>query len=164
LSATGPLKRVTVWVRSADASLALYRDALGLAVLEDKTVSGPAIARMVGLEQATLRIVHLAPEGATQGWVGLYEISGTAPGAPPTLPRPAEFPAYGQATLVFETGQMAEVLSRVRATPGVAFITAPSEYVKPTGTPAAPAGRYSEVIFFDPDGIPVSLMGYAPLD
>jgi hypothetical protein len=58
---------------------------------------------------------------------------------------------------------MAQVVPRLRATAGVQFITAPTEYVKTTAGDATPAGRYSEVIFFDPDGIPVSLIGFAPL-
>jgi catechol 2,3-dioxygenase-like lactoylglutathione lyase family enzyme len=163
VSGTGPVKRVTLWVRDAEASLAVYRDALGLEVIEDKRVEGPAIARMVGLDQAKLRIVHLAPAGATHGWVGLYEISATAPRALESLPRPAGFPLYGQATVVLSTDRMAQVVPRLRATAGVQFITAPTEYVKTTAGDATPAGRYSEVIFFDPDGIPVSLIGFAPL-
>jgi catechol 2,3-dioxygenase-like lactoylglutathione lyase family enzyme len=163
LSGTGPVKRVTLWVRDAEASLAVYRDALGLAVLEDKQVEGPAIARMVGLEQARLRIVHLGPPGATHGWVGLYEISATAPRALAELPRPASFPQYGQATVVLSTERMTEIVARLRATAGVNFITEPTEYVKTTSGDATPPGRYSEAIFFDPDGIPVSLIGFAPL-
>jgi catechol 2,3-dioxygenase-like lactoylglutathione lyase family enzyme len=159
----GPLKRVTLWVRDIDASLAVYRDALGLAVLEDKQLSGPQIARMVGLEQADLRIVHLGPEGATQGWVGLYAITDTAPRPMAALPAPGGFPRYGQATLVFTTGQMAEVIARLRALPGLRFVTEPTEYVKTTPGDTTPPGRYSEAIFFDPDGIPVSVIGYAPL-
>lgn len=159
----GPLKRVTLWVRDVDASLAVYRDALGLAVLEDKQLCGPQIARMVGLEQAQLRIVHLGPAGAAQGWVGLYAITKTAPRPMATLPAPAGFPCYGQATLVFTTETMAEVVARLRSLPNVQFVTEPTEYVKTTAGDATPPGRYAEVIFLDPDGIPVSLIGYAPL-
>lgn len=157
----GPLKRVTLWVRDVEASLAVYRGALGLAVLEDKQLAGPAIARMIGLEQARLRIVHLGPVGATHGWVGLYAITDTAPRPMAALPAPTGFPSYGQATLVFTTDQMAEVLARLRELPTVRFVTEPTEYVKTTAGEATPPGRYSEAIFFDPDGVPVSLIGYA---
>jgi len=163
MSATGPVKRITLWVRDLEASLAVYRDALGLAVLERKELQGPAIAKMVGLEQAKLRIVHLGAEGATHGWVGLYEISATAPHDMQSLAKPLSFPAYGQATVVFETTAMDAVLVRLRACVGVRFVTAPTEYVKREASAVMPAGRYSELIFFDPDGIPVSVMGYAPL-
>lgn len=160
---TGPVKRVTLWVRDAERSLAVYRDALGLGVIEDKRLEGAAIARMVGLEWARLRIVHLAPAGATHGWVGLYEIRDARPVALEALPAPTGFPRYGQAVVVLDTTAMREVLPRLRACPDVRFVTEPTEYVKSTPGDATPPGRYSEAIFFDPDGIPVSLIGYEPL-
>lgn len=160
---SGPVKRVTLWVRDAERSLAVYRDAIGLAVIEDKRLAGPAIAAMVGLEHAALRIVHLAPPGTVYGWIGLYEISETRPAALAALPEPSGFPRYGQATVVITTDAMAHVVGRLRTTAGVRFITEPTEYIKTTAGDATPPGRYSETIFFDPDGIPVALMGYAPL-
>lgn len=158
-----PLKRVTLWVRDVEASLAVYRDALGLEVLEDKQLAGPQIARMVGLEQAELRIVHLGPRGSTHGWVGLYAITNTAPRPMSALPAPAGFPMYGQATLVLATTRMSDAVARLRGLPGVRFLTEPTEYLKATGSDAMPAGHYSEAIFFDPDGVPVALTGYRPL-
>lgn len=65
-----PLKRVTLWVRNLERSLALYRDLLGLEVLEEKQLQGAAIAKMVGLEEASLRIVHLGRPGESFGWIG----------------------------------------------------------------------------------------------
>lgn len=162
-ASVGPLKRITLWVRDIEASLAVYRDALGLSVLEDKRLSGPQIARMVGLEQADLRIVHLGPAGSTQGWVGLYAIENTAPQPMAALAEPSGFPRYGQATLVFTTNAMQPIVARLRGLRGVRFVTEPTEYVKTTPGDATPPGRYSEAIFFDPDGVPVSLMGFAPL-
>lgn len=159
----GPLKRVTLWVRNLERSLAVYRDALGLEVLEQKDLRGPAIANLVGLEQARMRIAHLGPAGATFGWVGLYEVSETAPQPLAELGSPPGFPAYGQSTIVFETASMSTLVERLQRTPGVRFLTLPTEYVKRDATPAMPAGRYSEAIFYDPDHVPVSLLGYAPL-
>lgn len=159
----GPLKRITLWVRDIEASLAVYRDALGLSVLEDKRLEGPQIARMVGLEQAQLRIVHLGPPGSTYGWVGLYAIQNTEPRPMAELAAPGGFPRYGQATLVFTTATMGPIVAKLRALACVRFITEPTEYVKTTPGDATPPGKYSEAIFFDPDGVPVSLMGYAPL-
>lgn len=162
-AAVGPLKRITLWVRDIEASLSVYRDALGLSVLEDKRLAGPQIARLIGLEHAELRIVHLGPAGSTQGWVGLYAIENTRPQPMAALAPPSGFPRYGQATLVFTTGAMAPIVDALRALGTVRFITEPTEHVKTTPGDATPPGRYSEVIFFDPDGVPVSLMGYTPL-
>jgi catechol 2,3-dioxygenase-like lactoylglutathione lyase family enzyme len=160
---TGPVKRVTIWVRDAEASLRLYRDVLGLEVIEDKRLEGPQIAAIVGLEEVQLRIVHLAPAGATHGWIGLYELGSPQPSVPALAAPPPDRPAYGQATIVLTTDRMQEILPRLHAL-GVRFLTAPQpEYVKTTPGGPTPAGRYSEAIFFDPDGVPVSLIGYAPL-
>ncbi len=158
----GPIKRITIWVRDPEASLRVYRDALGLGVIEDKRIGGPAIARMVGLEEASLRIVHLAAAGMDHGWVGLYAISDTKPAPMQSLPRPEGFPRYGQAAVVLMVSDMPAIVARLRATPGVQFVTEPSEYRKTTSGDATPPGIYREVIFFDPDGVPVSLMEFVP--
>ncbi len=158
----GPVKRVTLWVRDVEASLRVYRDALGLAVIEDKVLAGASIARMVGLSQASLRIVHLAAPGMDHGWVGLYGISETQPSALPALPRPDGFPRYGQATIVLTVEGMPAIVARLRANPGVQFATEPTEYHKTTPGDVTPPGLYREVIFFDTDGIPVSLMEFVP--
>ncbi len=159
----GPVKRVTLWVRDAERSLAVYRDALDLTVIEDKRLEGASIARMVGLDTAALRIVHLAHPYATHGWIGLYEISQTHPRAMESLPEPSGFPRYGQATIAISVLAVAETVSRLRRIAGLRFITEPTEYVKTTAGDATPPGRYSEAIFFDPDNISVALMSYAPL-
>jgi catechol 2,3-dioxygenase-like lactoylglutathione lyase family enzyme len=158
----GPVKRVTLWVRDVEAALRVYRDALGLAVVEDKALAGASIARMVGLEQASLRIVHLAAPGTDHGWVGLYAISDTRPTALPELPRPDGFPRYGQAAIVLTVEDMPAIVARLRVTAGVQFVTEPTEYRKATPGDATPPGLYREVIFFDTDGIPVSLMEFVP--
>ena len=140
----------------------MYRDALGLAVIEDKLLEGDSIGRMVGRRQANLRIVHLAPPGVAHGWVGLYAIRDTQPTALPALPRPDGFPRYGQATIVLTVQDMPAIVARLRATAGVQFVTEPTEYRKATPGDVTPPGLYREVIFFDTDGIPVSLMEYVP--
>lgn len=140
----------------------VYRDILGLSVLEDKRVEGAAIGRMVGLDHAALRIVHLGTPGSSSGWVGLYEISATQPRAMEATPAAPSFPAYGQPTLVFEVEDVAACASRVRAL-GLEILSGPSDYVKQEASAAMPAGRYSECVFRDADGFPVSLLGFEPL-
>ncbi len=41
-----------------------------------------------------------------------------------------------------------------------ALLGAPIDYPKPAGSGPTPAGRYREVVFFDPDGVPVSLIQF----
>lgn len=160
---TPRLKRVTLWVRDASRSLAFYRDALGLEVLEDKALSGPAIARLVGLDQATLRILHLGPRGATHGWVGLYEIRDTAPRPMESLTAPDRFPLYGQSAIVFDVTDVLPIHARLKALVDVRVVSGPTSYEKLEASEAMPAGRYSELIVQDPDGFVVSLMGYQAL-
>lgn len=159
---TARLKRVTLWVRDASRSLSLYRDVLGLEVLEDKTLSGPPIAQLVGLEHATMRIVHLGPSAATHGWVGLYEIRDTSPHPMSGLAPVAGFPLYGQSTLVFDVDDAAAYMPRLQTLAGVRVLSGPSGYRKSESSAAMPAGRYSELIFRDADGFLVSLLGFSP--
>jgi catechol 2,3-dioxygenase-like lactoylglutathione lyase family enzyme len=160
MSVAGAVQRVTLWVRDADRSLALYRDLLGLPVLEDKLVPGPYIGRMVGYEAAGLRIVHLG--SGSDGWVGLYELRDATP-APVDLPSPpAKQLARGQATVVFRATGVEALAERLVAA-GYRFLLPPASYIKETGSELFPAGRYVEAIFHDPDGIPVSLIEHQPL-
>ncbi|MFZ9709005.1 MAG: VOC family protein [Steroidobacteraceae bacterium] len=160
---SAPLKRVTLWVRDLERALLLYRDALGLAILEEKSLEGPAIARMVGLDSARLRIVHLGMPGAEHGWIGLYEIGASSPRPMGELPTSSGFPLYGQTTLVFEVANLDLIHARLASIAGLEVLAGPTSYLKAEASAAMPAGRYSELIFRDPDGIIVSLLGYSPL-
>lgn len=162
MSRTGPVKRVTIWVRDIERSLALYRDLLGLEIVEDKTLSGPAIMGMVGYQDGRMRMVHLAPAGADYGWIGLYALQGAQP-APDSLPPPRKDRlSYGQAAIVLTTSQI-DAIAHDLEEQGYEFLLRPQGYVKPTDSPKMPAGRYTEMIFLDPDGVPVSVMGYEPM-
>lgn len=154
------LKRVTLWVRDAERALKLYRDVLGLVVLEDKRVEGAAIGRMIGLDHAALRIVHLGQADSASSWVGLYEISNARPRVINALPPADGFPAYGQSTLVFDVTDVGSIASRVRDL-GLTILSGPTEYVKQEASAAMPAGRYGECIFVDAEGVVVSLFGYS---
>ena len=50
MSTAGPVKRVTLWVRDADKSLRVYRDALGFSVLEDKLQGYGELKRIVSAD------------------------------------------------------------------------------------------------------------------
>jgi catechol 2,3-dioxygenase-like lactoylglutathione lyase family enzyme len=161
MSLIGPIKRVTLWVRDVEASLSLYRDVLGLEVIEDKVLEGPPVRALLGLESGRLRIVHLSADGRPHGWVGLYALTEASP-APPSLahPHPDRF-SYGQAVVVFDTQHLDVLLPRLEQG-GYRLLGTPIDYVKPSVSGPTPAGRYREVIFFDPDGIPVSLIQSGP--
>ena len=156
------IKRTTVWVRDLERSLAFYRDVIGLAVLEQKELAGPAIAGLVGFEDGRLRIAHLGVPGSTHGWVGLYELSATKPQVAELAPPPRERVALGQAVIVFESADIDAVRRRVLEAK-CRLLKEPSEYIRPPRE-GVPGLRVIELIVFDPDDVLVSVMGSQPFD
>lgn len=158
---TGPVKRVTLWCRDAERSLGLYRDILGLTVLEDKVVSGPEIARLAGLQDCRLRIVHLGAGDSDHGWIGLYEVSQAEPMPDSRAAPRSDRITYGQTTVVLETDRLAEIVPQLERA-GYVFMTRPGSYFKESASGALPRGRYTETMFFDPDGVTVALIAFEP--
>ena len=155
-SLTTPLKRMTIFCKNIERSLALYRDILGFTVAEEKTVSGPAMGQMLGLGACTMRIVHLQSSQSENGLIGLYEISGTpVPDAPPSKPGQVY---YGQTAMVLYTHHLDQIY-RAAVDAGYKFLTPPTPYVKATDHPMMRAGTYTEMVFYDPDGVLVSITG-----
>ncbi|MCB2106041.1 MAG: VOC family protein [Rhodobacteraceae bacterium] len=160
-SLVSPVKRVSVFCRDLDKSLAFYRDILGMKVIEDKSVSGPFIGKLVNLPSCTMRIVYLQADPAIDaGLVGLFHI---------TDPKLPEAPApkqgqlhWGQGSFVFSTEHGDEIYARLQKA-GTVFLTPPTPYTKPTDDAYMKAGVYTEMIFYDPDGLMVSIIGYKPL-
>jgi catechol 2,3-dioxygenase-like lactoylglutathione lyase family enzyme len=156
-----PVKRTTIFCRDIDSSLALYRDVLGMAIVEDKTVSGPAVAKLIGHSDVTMRIVHLrAPDGPDAGLIGLYAV------LDPKLPIAPRAPEgvlhYGQSSVVFSSARAGEIAAELRHR-GTRFLTEPTEYRLEVDRAYTKAGVYTEMIFYDPDGLLVAVMGYRPL-
>jgi catechol 2,3-dioxygenase-like lactoylglutathione lyase family enzyme len=156
-----PVKRVSIFCRSVEKSLALYRDILGMTVIEDKTVSGPFIGRLINLPSCTMRIVYLSADPALDaGLVGLFCI--TEPRLP-EAPQPARGQIHwGQSAFLMATDKGDEIYAEL-VKHGYTFLTPPTPYTKPTDDAYMKAGIYTEMIFYDPDGLTVSLLGYKPL-
>ncbi|MCA3254245.1 MAG: VOC family protein [Alphaproteobacteria bacterium] len=152
-------ERVTVFCRDLDASLAFYRDILGLVPVEEKTIEGPAAGGLLQLPPCRMRIALLAPSAEAHASIGLFEISGTPMAA---LPIPEGPPAHGQTAVVLATTEFDAVAARLAAA-GVRTLTPPLRYPKRQASARSPAGLYRETIVFDPDGILVSLMQIDPL-
>jgi catechol 2,3-dioxygenase-like lactoylglutathione lyase family enzyme len=156
-----PVKRTTIFCRDIEASLAIYRDVLGLEIIEDKTIGGPAMAKMIQLDDVKMRIVHLrAPGGPDAGLIGLYCV--LEPHIP-VAPRPPEGVLhYGQAAVVFSSDRGDEIAEELKRR-GAKFLTPPTQYRQEQDRAYMKAGVYTEMIFYDPDGLLVSVMGYKPL-
>lgn len=154
------LRRTTIWVRDLERSLRFYCEVVGLEVLERKELAGPGIAGLVGYDDGRLRIAHLGATGASEGLVGLYELTRATPNAEALPSPPASRVARGQTALVFECADIDGVLERVRAA-GCRLMREPGEYVVPARE-GAPARHLVEALVFDPDEVVVSLMGARP--
>lgn len=153
---TSPVKRTTIFCRDIEKSLALYRDVLKLRVVDDKTIKGLAMARMIGLDDCTMRIVHLQSGEFDHGLIGLYHV--VEPRLP-EAPRPSPLRLhYGHIAVVLYTRDAAGIARDARAA-GFPFLTPPTDYVKATDSPMMPAGTYTEMLFTDPDGLLISVTG-----
>lgn len=157
MSSIPPLKRVTLWVRNLERSIAFYRDVIGLELLEQKDLRGPGVAGLVGYEDGRIRIAHLGIPGSSGGWVGLYELTEARPAVGSVSPPEPHRVSYGQATLVFESQDIESVVDRLRSA-GAPLLKEPSEYPIPSRD-GGPAGILVEAIAFDPDHALVSIMG-----
>lgn len=150
--------RVSIFCRQMDASLAFYRDRLGLVAVEDKTIEGAAAGALLQLPPCRMRIVLLAPTAQADVVLGLFEIGGI------DLERqqPPQRVAHGQTALVLTTTQFDRLHAQLESA-GVKFLTPPVRYPKRQASERSPAGLYREMIAYDPDGVLVSIMQIDPL-
>lgn len=152
-------ERFTIFCRDMRASLAFYRDVLGLLVVEEKTLEGAAAGALLQLPPCRIQIALLAAAADAPVIVGLFQISET-PMA--TLHPPTGQPACGQTALVLSTNDFDGLHAALTAA-GSRFLTPPVRYPKRQASPRSPAGIYREMIVYDPDGVPVSLLQIDPL-
>lgn len=151
--------RTAIFCRDIDKSLALYRDLLGLTIVDDKTLAGPAIGRMVGLETCRLRIVHLRAGEYDGSLNGLYSV--TEAELPQTQPPTKGQLHLGQTAIVLHSDDAAVLAERL-AVAGYYFLAQPKAYETHAGGPTGMPGTITEMIFYDPDGVLVSVMGFRP--
>ena len=162
MNLTSPVKRATIFNRDMEASLALYRDILGFDVVEDKRVDGPAIANMIGLKNCSMRIVHLNAHGSEDGLIGLYCVLDADPPLDTVAPAKDNVVAYGQTAIVVHTDQPAKLYEALQGK--YRFVREPLVYIKESDGDYIKAGRYTEMIFRDADGVLVSVIGHEPLE
>jgi catechol 2,3-dioxygenase-like lactoylglutathione lyase family enzyme len=151
--------RVSVFCRDLAASLAFYRDLLGMVAVEDKVIEGPAAGALLQLPACRMRIVLLAPSATADVMVGLFEIGGVPL---EQVAIPSKGVALGQTALVLNTTEFDQLHARLEAA-GVKFLTPPVRYPKRQASERSPAGLYREMIVYDPDGQLISLMQIDPL-
>lgn len=151
--------RLSIFCRDMEASIAFYRDVLGLVKVEDKVIEGAAAGGLLQLPPCRLHIVLLASTAQADVVVGLFEIGGVPLDK---LELPAGRVAQGQTALVLTTTEFDALHARMEAA-GVKFLTSPLRYPKRQASERSPAGIYREMIAYDPDGLLVSIMQIDPL-
>jgi catechol 2,3-dioxygenase-like lactoylglutathione lyase family enzyme len=150
---TSPLLRASIFVRDIGRSLALYRDILGLDVVDQREFGGPQVGAMLGLGDCKLRVSYLTAGGSAIGRIGLFEVFDPRP---PALPRPATNVIHiGQTAIVMSTNEVNDIHRALKAE-GYSFLCEPNGFTRPG------VGTFTEMIFFDPDGVTVSLIQFTP--
>lgn len=148
-----PVTRISLFVRDLEASLAFYRDLLGLTLVADKQVAGPGAARLMGLDDCRLRVAYLQAERNEFGMVGLFEVQEPPLPSAPALAQPA---MLGRAVVGFATADAQKLAARLRAA-DVEFLVEPVDYANPT------LGEFVEMLVADPDGMALSFVEFRPV-
>ena len=146
-------RRTTLIVRDINASLALYRDVMGMEVIYDEEINRPRAGSE--LEQR-LRLIFLKASHDYVGVIGLIDYEYGYPDHPAhTKPVRREGFTPGNAILLFNTNDLETQWKAVERTPGVVVISAPNSLYPGYGDKPDIAVMVSK--FYDPDGYIVEL-------
>ena len=141
------VRRTTLVVRDIDASLPLYRDALGLKVIYDEKI-GAGKDKAGKPIPATVRLVLLRANDDFIGALGLMQRLNPLTPPPPPVFQKAQ---VGDAILVINVADLDTRFERIRATPGVKVAEEPKRMTYPS-----PSGKGSIPVLFsavwDADG------------
>lgn len=151
-------QRITIFCHDIEKSLRVYRDVLGLHLAMDRTISGEAAGRLLGLPACNIRMVMLAMTENEKPVLGLFDVSGTELETRPAGPRKL---VRKQTALVLATDDFDAALADIRAA-GLELLCEPEDYLTPARGPDAKPMRYREAIFFDPDDVLVSITQVMP--
>ena len=152
-------KRLSIFCHDIEKSLHVYRDVLGLHISMDKSITGAAAGRLLGLPPCSIRIVLLAPSAGEQPVLGLFDVTATELETRAAGPRKL---VRKQTALVLGTDDFEAAVAKIHDA-GLELLCGPEDYVTPAAEAGAPAMRYREVIFFDPDDVLVSIMQVTPV-
>jgi len=147
-------RRTTLIVRDINASLALYRDVMGMEVIYDEEINRP---RAGSEREQRLRLIFLKASHDYVGVIGLIDYEYGYPDHPAhTKPLRREGFTPGNAILLFNTNDLETQWKAVERTPGVEVISAPKLTLYP-GYGDKPDIAVMVSKFYDPDGYIVEL-------
>lgn len=147
------LRRTTIIVKDAEASLALYRDAMGFEVVYDQELTSPGLSTRHGADgENRSRLVLTQTNSAELGMLGIWQFLDQTD-KDLAAPDAADF-TPGEIVLLFHTKNLEETFARAAAVPGVTVIGAPKERRYPS-----PAGDIIVMVsmLVDPDGHTIEL-------
>jgi catechol 2,3-dioxygenase-like lactoylglutathione lyase family enzyme len=147
------IRRVTMIVRSIDASLKLYRDTLGLGVNYDTVVTMSGVALPAGPPGAKARLVLLNGNDPFIGWIGLMEW------LDPRLPDPGPYPkrmGIGGHVIVVNTDDVDGRCAAAAKLRGIT-VTSPPRLQTYPGRNGGPEIRVRGCNILDPDGTLVEI-------
>lgn len=147
------LRRTTLVVRNIDASLAFYRDALGMEVIYDNAIRTPRSAASDAEAERASRLVFLRANDDYVGIVGLLQY--TKPVRPAHDQGDEPF-STGSIVMVFNAENLAATFERARQVRGVRVLYEPSrrEYPSYDGKGVIPV---MVSVLTDPDGFVIEL-------
>lgn len=145
------LRRTTLIVADAEASLALYRDALGMTVRYDEELTSPGLERFDADAENCSRLVLMKTNDDFVAGLGLWQFLDRAPTEGPALGGGFR---TGDVVILFNTKALDRHFAAARAVPGVRVVEEPHLRVYP-----GPAGdiRVMVSMIRDPDGYTVEL-------
>ena len=147
-------RRTTLIVRDINASLALYRDVMGMEVIYDEEINRP---RAGSEREQRLRLIFLKASHDYVGVIGLIDYEYGYPDHPAhTKPVRREGFTPGNAILLFNTNDLETQWKAIERTPGVEVISAPKLTLYP-GYGDNPDIAVMVSKFYDPDGYIVEL-------
>ena len=147
------LRRTTLVVRDIDASLAFYRDALGMHVIYDNVIRTPRDAASDAEADRASRLVFLRANDDFIGIIGLLQYR--KPVKPAANQGDEPF-STGSIVLLFNSADLDAAFERAREVNGVRVVAEPSriEYPSYDGEGTIPV---MVSVLTDPDGFVVEL-------
>lgn len=147
------LRRTTLIVKDADASLKLYRDALGFSVVYDQELTSPGLMTRHGADgQNRSRLVLTQTNSGELGMIGIWQFLDQT--EKDTAPADTADFTPGEIVLLFHTENLQERFDAAAAVPGVTVLGSPTERRYPS-----PAGDIVVMVsmLVDPDGHTIEL-------
>jgi catechol 2,3-dioxygenase-like lactoylglutathione lyase family enzyme len=148
------LRRTTLIVRDIEASLTLYRDALGMEVIYDEEINRPHSSED---REQRLRLIFLKASHDYVGVIGLIDYEYGYPDHPAhTKPVRREGFTPGNPILLFNTSDLEERWPSIESAPGVEVISKP-KLTKYPGYGGAGEIQVMVSKFYDADGYLIEL-------